>query len=155
MISDLSSVWIVCDVYENDLATVRLGDVAEVRLNAYPDKVLKGAVSNIGASLDPNLRTAKVRVEVSNPGLMRLGMFATATFRSRSTETHTVVPASAILHIHDRDFVYLPAEGGKLRRREVVSGDALPNNLQDVKSGIKPGDRVVANALVLEHTIDQ
>jgi cobalt-zinc-cadmium efflux system membrane fusion protein len=155
MISDLSSVWIVCDVYENDLATVRLGDVAEVRLNAYPDKVLKGAVSNIGASLDPNLRTAKVRVEVSNPGLMRLGMFATATFRSRSTETHTVVPASAILHIHDRDFVYLPAEGGKFRRQEVVSGDALPNNLQDVRSGIKPGDRVVTNALVLEHTIDQ
>ncbi len=155
MISDLSHVWIVCDVYENDLATVRLGDSAEVRLNAYPGQVLRGTVSNIGASLDPNLRTAKVRVEVANPGLMRLGMFATATFRGRTTETHTVVPASAILHIHDRDFVYLPAENGKFRRVEVVSGDPLPNNMQDVKSGIKPGDRVVANALVLEHTIDQ
>lgn len=155
VIADLSSVWIVCDVYENDLATVRLGDMAEVRLNAYPGQVFKGTVSNIGASLDPNLRTAKVRVEVPNPGLMRLGMFATATFRSRSTEVHTVVPSSAILHMHDRDWVYLPAAGGKFRRREVISGDALPNNMQDVKSGIKPGDRVVANALVLEHTIDQ
>jgi cobalt-zinc-cadmium efflux system membrane fusion protein len=155
MISDLSSVWIVCDVYENDLANVRLGDIAEVRLNAYPGQVLKGTVSNIGASLDPNLRTAKVRVEVSNPGLLRLGMFATATFRSRTTEVHTVVPASAILHIHDRDYVYLPAADGKFRRVEVSGGDPLPNNLQDVKSGIKPGDRVVANALVLEHTIDQ
>jgi cobalt-zinc-cadmium efflux system membrane fusion protein len=65
------------------------------------------------------------------------------------------VPASAILHIHDRDFIYLPAEGGKFRRQEVIGGDALPNNLQDIKSGIKPGDRVVTNALVLEHTIDQ
>ena len=154
-IADLSSVWIVCDVYENDLASVRLGDIAEVRLNAYPGQVFKGTVSNIGASLDPNLRTAKVRVEVANPGLMRLGMFATATFRSRTTELHTVVPASAILHIHDRDFVYVPAPNGKFRRVEVAAGDALPNELQDIKSGVKAGDRVVRNALVLEHTIDQ
>jgi cobalt-zinc-cadmium efflux system membrane fusion protein len=155
IIADLSTVWIVCDVYENDLATVRLGDTAEVRLNAYSGQVFKGTVSNIGASLDANLRTAKVRVEVANSGFMRLGMFATATFRSRSTEVHTVVPSSAILHMHDRDFVYLPAASGKFRRVEVISGDALPNNMQDVKSGIKPGDRVVVSALVLEHTIDQ
>jgi hypothetical protein len=57
--------------------------------------------------------------------------------------------------MHDRDFVYLPAAGGKFRRVEVISGDALPNNMQDIKSGIKPGDRVAVNALVLEHTIDQ
>ena len=155
VIADLSSVWIVCDVYENDLASVRLGDIAEVRLNAFPGQVFKGAVSNIGASLDPNLRTAKVRVEVANSGIMRLGMFAKATFRSRNTEVHTVVPASAILHMHDRDFVYLPASNGKFRRVEVVSGDSLPNSMQDLNSGIKPGDRVVLNALVLEHTIDQ
>jgi cobalt-zinc-cadmium efflux system membrane fusion protein len=155
IIADLSTVWIVCDVYENGLATVRLGDTAEVRLNAYSGQVFKGTVSNIGASLDPNLRTAKVRVEVANSGFMRLGMFATATFRSRSSEVHTVVPSSAILHMHDRDFVYLPAANGKFRRVEVISGDALPNNMQDVKSGIKPGDRVVVSALVLEHTIDQ
>lgn len=155
VISDLSYVWIVCDVYENDLATVRLGDRADVRLNAYPSQLFRGTVSNIGATLDPNLRTAKVRIEVQNPGLMRLGMFATATFHGRSTETHTVVPSSAILHMHDRDWVYVPTEQNKFRRVEVVGGDALPNNMQDLKSGIKPGDRVVANALVLEHTIDQ
>ena len=74
-ISDLSSTWIVCDVYENDLATVHLGDIAEISLNAYPDRVFKGRVSNIGAILDPNIRTAKVRIEVPNPGIMRLGMF--------------------------------------------------------------------------------
>jgi len=154
-ISDLSHVWIICDVYENDLPNVRIGDTAEIRLNAYPGRVLKGSVSNIGAILDPNIRTAKVRIEVQNPGLLRLGMFVTATFRGQSKEMHTVVPSTAILHIHDRDWVYMPAPDQKLRRVEVISGDLLPNNMQEVKSGIKPGDEVVVNALVLEHTIDQ
>ena len=76
-ISDLSRVWILCDVYENDLALVTLGEDAEIRLNAYPNMILKGRISNIGAILDPTIRTAKVRVEVENPGMMRLGMFVT------------------------------------------------------------------------------
>ena len=156
-ISDLSSVWVVCDVYENDLATVRLGDSADIRLNAYPDMVLKGTVTNIGAMLDPNIRTAKVRIEVPNPGTLRIGMFVTATFRGQKVETHTVVPASAILHMHDRDFVYVPAPGNKFRRLEVVSGDVLPNDtsLQEVKSGLRPGQQVVTNSLVLDHVLAQ
>jgi membrane fusion protein, heavy metal efflux system len=154
-ISDLSYVWIICDVYENDLPTVRIGDPAEIRLNAYPDRVLRGRVSNIGAVLDPQIRTAKVRIEVQNSGMMRLGMFVRATFRGQTTEMHTAVPASAILHMHDRDFVYVPAAENRFRRVEVVSGDALPDSLQEVKSGIKPGQQVIRNALVLEHTIDQ
>jgi cobalt-zinc-cadmium efflux system membrane fusion protein len=152
-ISDLSSVWIVCDVYENDLPNVHIGDTAEIRLNAYPDRVLKGSVSNIGAILDPNIRTAKIRIEVANPGIMRLGMFVTATFRGLTKEVHTVVPASAILHLHDRDWVYVPAPDQKFRRVEVVGGDPLPGNLQQIKSGIKPAQQVIANASVLEHTI--
>ena len=66
-ISDLSEAWIVCDVYENDLSNVRVGDSADVRLNAYPDQVVTGKISNIGAVLDPNIRTAKVRIQVQNP----------------------------------------------------------------------------------------
>jgi membrane fusion protein, heavy metal efflux system len=156
-ISDLSTIWIVCDVYENDLATVRLGDTAEIALNAYPDRMFRGRVSNIGATLDPSLRTAKVRIEVPNPGIMRLGMFVRATFRGQTREMHTVVPASAILHMHDRDFVYVPAPDNKFRRVEVVGGDVLQDNtsLQEVKSGLKPGDQVVTNALVLDHVIGQ
>ena len=154
-ISDLSSVWVVCDVYENDLASVHLGDTADISLNAYPDRMFRGRVSNIGAILDPNLRTGKIRIEVANPGIMRLGMFVKATFHGQTTEMHTSVPSSAILHIHDRDYVYVQAPQNKFRRVEVVGGDFLPNNTQDVKSGIKPGDQVVTNALVLERTIDQ
>ena len=156
-ISDLSSIWILCDVYENDLATVRLGDTAEITLNAYPGRVFKGKVSNIGAILDPNIRTAKVRIEVQNPGIMRIGMFAKATFRGQTSEMHTIVPASAVLHMHDRDFVFVPAPGKKFRRLEVVGGDVLPNdtNLQEIKSGLTPGQEVVTNALVLDHVLAQ
>ncbi len=156
-ISDLSSVWIVCDVYENDLANVRLGDTAEIVLNAYPDRPMKGRVSNIGAVLDPSIRTAKVRIEVQNPGMMRLGMFVKATFRGQTTEMHTVVPASAVLRMHDRDFVFIPTHDKQFRRMEVVGGDVLPENtnLQEIKSGLKPGQQVVANALVLDHVLSQ
>ncbi len=154
-ISDLSSVWILCDVYENDLPSVRLGDSAEIHFNAYPHLVLRGRIGNIGAVLDPQIRTAKVRIEVQNPGIMRIGMFVKASFRGRTTETRTLVPASAILHIHDRDYVYLPAADKQFRRVEVVSGDTAANDLQEIKTGVKPGQQLVANALVLEHTIDQ
>jgi cobalt-zinc-cadmium efflux system membrane fusion protein len=152
-ISDLSRVWIICDVYENDLPNVHEGDIAEVRLNAYPDRVLTGAVDNIGTILDPNIRTAKVRIEVANPGFMRLGMFVTATFRGRTKDVRSVVPSSAILHLHDRDWVYVPASNKSFRRVEVAGGDLLADNSQQIKSGIKPGQQVVANAVVLEHCI--
>jgi len=156
-ISDISSVWIVCDVYENDLPNVRLGDTAEIILNAYPGRPFTGKVSNIGAVLDPSIRTAKVRIEVQNPGILRLGMFAKATFRGQTTEMHTIVPASAVLRMHDRDFVFVPAPDKKFRRVEVVSGDVLTENtsLQEIKSGLKPGQQVVTNALVLDHVLAQ
>jgi membrane fusion protein, heavy metal efflux system len=154
-ISDLSDVWIVCDVYENDLSSVRLGDAAAVRLNAYPDQVVTGTISNIGAVLDPNIRTAKVRIQVHNPGNMRPGMFVTATFRGQKKESHATIPAAAILHLHDRDWVYLPAGGNKFKRLAIVAGEMLPNNMQEVTSGLKPGDQVVTNALVLQNTVEQ
>ena len=154
-IADLSRVWVLCDVYENDLAMITLGEDAEVRLNAYPKVVLKGRISNIGAILDPNIRAAKVRVEVPNPGMMRLGMFVQATFRGRQTETHGVVPASAVLHLHDRDWVYVAKTPNTFRRVEVHSGQILPAGRQEILSGIRPGERVVADALELENTPDR
>jgi cobalt-zinc-cadmium efflux system membrane fusion protein len=156
-ISDLSSAWVICDVYENDLASVHLGDVAEISLNAYPERPFKGKVSNIGAVLDPAIRTAKVRIEVQNPGMMRLGMFVRATFRGQTREMHTVVPASAVMHMQDRDWVFVPAPDRKFRRLQVVSGDLLPDNvnMQEIKSGLEPGQQLVTNALVLDHVLSQ
>ncbi len=154
-ISDLSYVWIVCDVYENDLDAVRVGEYADIRLNAYPSKVFKGRIDNILPVLDPNIRTAKVRLEVANPGTMRVGMFVTATFYGKQPETRAAVPAAAILHLHDRDWVYTPISPGHFKRLGVVTGNMLPNNMQEVVSGIKPGDQVVSNALPLQNTVEQ
>lgn len=154
-ISDLSHVWILCDVYENDLASVHVGEPAEIRLNAYPDKVFTGRISNVSTVLDPTIRSAKVRIEVGNPGLMKVGMFVTATFHGQKKEIHTVVPATAILHLHDRDWVYVPVVGGKFRRVEVSSGNMLPGNMQELLSGIKPGEQVVQNALVFQNAVEQ
>ena len=153
-IADLSSVWILCDVYENDLSKIALGQQAKIEVNGYPGKVLKGRVSEIDPMLDPAIRTAKVRVEVANPGFLKLGMFVNATFESKTNEKRAVVPSYAILHLHDRDWVYVPAGGNHFRRVEVRSGATLPNNRQEILSGIAPGQQVVSNVLQLEATLE-
>jgi membrane fusion protein, heavy metal efflux system len=154
-ISDLSHVWIVCDVWENNMAQVHIGEYADIHLVAYPDRILKARISNILPIVDPSIRTAKVRLEVENPGLMRVGMFVTATFHGATTQRHATVPATAILHLHDREWVYAPLGNGHFRRQEVVAGNTLPDGTQEVVSGLKPGDQVVARALVLQNTVEQ
>jgi cobalt-zinc-cadmium efflux system membrane fusion protein len=154
-ISDLSYVWIICDVYENDLDAVHVGESVDVRLNAFPNQVVRGRIDTILPVLDPTIRTAKVRIEVRNPGQMRVGMFVTATFYGKQPVTRAVVPATAILHLHDRDWVYAALGGGHFKRQEVVAGATLPGNIQEVISGLKPGDQVVSNALELQNTVEQ
>jgi cobalt-zinc-cadmium efflux system membrane fusion protein len=153
-VADLSTVWIICDVYENDIPKIQLGQQAQIRLNAYPDRVLTGHISDIGPILDPNIRTAKVRIELRNPGVLKLGMFVTATFESNAIEVHALVPATAVLHLHDRDWVFVPAGDGRFRRVEVHSGNMLFGNKQEILSGIPPGQQVVSNVLQLEATLE-
>ena len=86
---------------------------------------------------------------------MRIGMFATATFYGKQPEMRSAVPAAAILHLHDRDWIFTSLGGGRFRRVEVVAGDMLPNRMQEIVSGIKPGDQVVSNALDLQNTVEQ
>jgi len=137
------------------LANVHTGQYVDVRLNAYPGKVFPARISQIGPILDPNTRTAKVRLELRNPGFMRLGMFVTATFHGSQKQIRAVVPASAVLHLHDRDWVYVPAENNTFRRAEVTAGSMVAGNMQEIMAGIAPGDRVVSNALVLQSTVEQ
>ena len=148
-IADLSTVWIICDVYENDIPKLQLGQEAKIKLNAWPDRPLTGRISDIGPILDPSLRTAKARIELANPGFLKLGMFGTATFTSRTKETHAGVPADAVLHLHDRDWVFLPAGGNQFKRVEVHAGK-MQGSSQEILSGIQPGQQVVRNALLLE-----
>jgi cobalt-zinc-cadmium efflux system membrane fusion protein len=154
-ISDLSYVWIICDVYENDLDAVHPGEYADLHLTAYPNQVFKGRIDNILPVLDPSIRTAKVRLEVANPGMMRVGMFVTATFYGKQAETRAAIPTAAILHLHDREWVYAPLGNGHFKRLEVVTGSTLSSNMQEIISGLKPGDQVVSNALPLQNTVEQ
>jgi cobalt-zinc-cadmium efflux system membrane fusion protein len=88
--------------------------------------------------------------------LMRVGMFATATFYGKTAQAHPAVPATAVLHLHDRDWVYVPSSGsGSFRRVAVQAGDMLPGGLQELQSGLNVGQQVVANALTLQNAVDQ
>jgi cobalt-zinc-cadmium efflux system membrane fusion protein len=153
-IADLSRVWVIADVYENDLPAVRLGDIADVRLNAYPDRVFHGRISNIGKVLDPNIRSAKVRVELANPGMMRAGMFVTVTFYGLHGRSYAMVPSGAVLHLHDRDWVFVPAGQGEFRRTEVTGGKTIDGK-QEILAGLKPGQQVVNDALALNAEAEQ
>lgn len=153
-IADLSTVWVVCDVYENDLPSVQIGERADISLNAYPDQVFHGRISNVGKVLDPNLRTAKVRIQMQNPGMMRSGMFVTATFYGPQGREYASVPTTAMIHLHDRDWVFVPAGNGHFRRQEIVGGKVI-GSYQEVQSGLKPGQQVVADALALKAESDQ
>jgi len=155
VIADLSQVWILCDVYENDLSKVHVGQSAQIHINAYPDKVLTGRISDVGPVLDPNIRTAKVRIQVANPGILKIGMFVTATFESKSKQTYSAVPADAVLHLHDRDWVFVPAGSNQFKRLGVQGGKVLPDGKQEILSGLAPGQQVVTNALSLESAVSQ
>jgi cobalt-zinc-cadmium efflux system membrane fusion protein len=139
-------------VYENNLQQVHLNEYADIHLAAFPNRVLKGRISNIAPVLDPAIRTAKVRLEVENPGMLRLGMFVTATFHGSNVESHAMVPASAILHLHDRDWVYIPQNANTFQRVEVQCGRMVPPGQQEILSGLLPGGRVIVNALDLQNT---
>ena len=153
-IANLSTVWVICNVYENQLPNVRLGNRADVQLNAYQEQVFHGRISNIGKVLDLNIRTAPVRIVLTNPGIMRSGMFVTATLYGQHGRMYASVPSTAILHLHDRDWVFIPAGQGQFRRTEVKTSKFFDGQ-QDIESGIGPGQRVVNDALALSAESEQ
>lgn len=147
-IADLSQVWVVCDVYENDLAEVHLGDLSEIRLNAYPDRVFQGTIVDISRVLDPNTRSAKVRIVLPNrDGSMRPAMFAVATFRSRKPVPRMVVPSTAVMRLQDKDWVFRKEAANRFRRVEVHTVGMTPDGMQEITDEVKVGEQVVAQAL--------
>ncbi len=152
-VADLSVIWVICDVYENDIPKIALGQEAKIKLAAYPDRTVTGHISDIGPVLDPAIRTAKVRIEVPNPGILKLGMFVTATLISKQLEHYAAVPAPSVLHLHDRDWVFVPAENNKFRRVQVKAGQVVGDK-QVLLSGVQSGQKVVSNVLQLEATLE-
>jgi membrane fusion protein, heavy metal efflux system len=152
-IADLTHVWVLCDVYENDLGEVHLGDTAEIRLNAYPDKTYHGRVADISRVLDPATRSAKVRIILPNrDGSLRPGMFAVATFRSRKSQSRILVPPTALIRLQDKDWVFRKEGPQRFHRIEVRTLGGITDGMQPIdqlsnKDGLKAGDEIVANAL--------
>ena len=147
-IADLSHVWLLCDVYENNLGRIHVGDFAEVRLNAYPEQPIKGRVGQISKILDPVTRSAKVRLELDNPkGLLRPNMFAVVKFVTQGVQTRMVLPAAAMMRLHDKDWVFLYQNEKGFRRVMVTPGTVMTDQYQQILSGLMPGDEVAANAL--------
>lgn len=147
VVTDLSTVWAIGDLYEKDFSAVRVGTEATVTVPSAPQNPLRGRVAYIDPRVDPATRTAKVRVEVPNrSGDLRLGMFVTLSFQSGSGQRLTLVPRSAVQSIGDRTVVYLPVEGEetKFTERPVKLGPAVGDFMQ-VREGLKPGDRVVTD----------
>ena len=142
---DLSSVWVVANVYEKDFARVRVGSPATVTTNAYPNLVLQGRVSYIDPQVSPETRTAKVRIEVPNPrNDLRLGMYAEALLGDQGRVSTPKIPRGAVQNVGDRTVVYLvnPKEPGQFVEREVRLGTATGTQVS-VLAGVQPGDVVV------------
>jgi cobalt-zinc-cadmium efflux system membrane fusion protein len=153
-IADLSQVWVLADVYENDLGDIHIGDPTEIRLNAYHDKVYHGTISDISRVLDPNLRSAKVRIVLSNPdGSLRPGMYTVSTFRSRKLSNRLVVPSTAIMRLQDKDWLFRKEGPNQFRRIEVHSSGETSDGMQEIQDGVSPGQEVVANALDFSSTV--
>jgi cobalt-zinc-cadmium efflux system membrane fusion protein len=145
VVTDLSSVWVIGDLYEKDFPSVRPGTEATIVVPSAPSAPLRGRVAYIDPRVDPATRTAKVRVEVPNRnGDLRLGMFVTASFQTGSGQRMTVVPRAAVQAIGERTVVYVPVDGeeGKFTERPVKLGQPAGDIVQ-VLEGLKPGEKVV------------
>ncbi len=144
---DLSAVWVSADVYEKDVARVRVGAAASVTTKAFPDTLVRGRVSYIDPQVNAETRTTKLRIEVSNPGgQLRLGMFADVTIEMSGPSSGARVPRTALQNVGDRTVVYLadPQQPGRFVEREVHVADASDGDVIAV-SGVDPGDTVVSD----------
>ena len=151
VVTDLGTVWLVGDLYEQDFAAVRVGSGATVTTAAYPGSVLRGRVSYIDPRVDPQTRTAKVRVEVPNPGgRLRLGMYVNMVFAGAGGQRQVVVPRAAVQSMGDQSVVFLPVAGeeGKFLRRKVRLGPASGDSYV-VLEGLRAGDTVVTDGSFL------
>jgi membrane fusion protein, heavy metal efflux system len=145
VVTDLSEVWVVGDLYEQDFPRVRVGSEATLTAPAYPELRLQGRVSYIDPRVDPQTRTAKVRVEVPNPDRqLRLEMYMTMVFRTASGTPVVVVPRAAVQTIGGRQvvFVAVPDEEGRFLQRTVQLGRVLSESYSVLK-GLEPGEMVV------------
>jgi Cu(I)/Ag(I) efflux system membrane fusion protein len=148
-IVDTSIMWVLAEVYEQDLAFVKVGDMAKVTVNTWPDRSFPGRVTFIYPSVGKESRTAKLRIEVANPdGLLRADMAATVEIEAPIAGRWVAVPDSAVIDSGKRQIVLVERGEGRYEPRPVKLGARVPGYVQ-VLDGLKPGERVVTSATFL------
>jgi RND family efflux transporter MFP subunit len=151
-VTDLSTIWVVGQVYEKDLATVRVGSGANITSDAYPNRVFRGRVSYVDPKIDPATRTAQVRIELANPGQMfKIGMYVNVAFGALGVaeKTMPVVPKDAVQTIGNQQFVFLPTEKPTEFILRPVRLGSESSGLYPVLEGLNAGDRIVTDGSFL------
>ncbi len=145
MISDISSVWVLVNVYQKDLPYVRVGDTVAIQTDTYPD-VFHGRISYVAASLDPSTRTLQARIETANPGeKLKKDMYVSVTVNAGAISNAIALPDAAVLRdSENQPFVYAATAQNQFGRRTVTLGESL-NGQTQITSGLKAGDRVIGN----------
>jgi membrane fusion protein, heavy metal efflux system len=148
IISDMSSVWVLANIYQGDLAEVKVGDDVTVQTDSYPD-AFHGKISFISPALDPTTRTLQARIVVENPGeKLKNNMYVTATVNAGSTRNAIAVPDAAVLRDDENQpFVYVATGSNQFGRRSVEIGPSQGGQTQITK-GLSSGDKVVGNGAV-------
>jgi cobalt-zinc-cadmium efflux system membrane fusion protein len=147
MISDVSTVWVLVNVYQNDLPYVHVGDTVAIQTDAYPE-TFHGKISYVAASLDATTRTLQARIETPNPGeKLKKDMYVVATVNAGAIKNAIALPDAAVLRDSDtqnQPFVYAAMGAGQFGRRAVTVGESL-NGQTEITSGLKAGDQVIGN----------
>jgi Cu(I)/Ag(I) efflux system membrane fusion protein len=145
-IADLSSVWLMADVFEQDLGLVRPGQAAQITVNAYPGKVFAGKVAFVYPTVNPQTRTAQVRLELPNPvGLLKPAMYASVELAAGAPEKALTIPSSAVLNSGTRQVVLVELAEGRYEPRAVRLGGQNGDYVQ-VLEGLVEGEKVVVSA---------
>src|ERR1700722_13693795 len=145
MISDVSTVWVLVNVYQKDLPYVRVGDPVTIQTDTYPE-VFHGRIAYLAASLDPSTRTLQARIETNNPGeKLKKDMYVVATVNAGTIQNAIALPDAAVLRdTENQPFVYVEASSNQFGRRSVTLGESL-NGQTEITSGLKTGDQVIGN----------
>ena len=149
-IADLGIVWVIAQIYEQDLPFVQLGQEAVVKVASMPDREFRGRVTFIYPTVDEKTRTARVRLEFENPGyFLKPGMFVSAQIQAELEDSAVLVPDSAVLRSGEKNTVFVALAGGKFEARDVTLGVEAENDLIQVISGLSAGERVVTSGQFL------
>ncbi|MGI8656986.1 MAG: efflux RND transporter periplasmic adaptor subunit [Pyrinomonadaceae bacterium] len=151
-VTDLSSVWVIGQVYEKDLGRVRTGSGASITSDAYPGKIFRGKISYVDPRLDPQTRTAQVRIELANPGqLLKLGMFVNIAFATigGAEGVSPAIPTSAVQSINNQQIVFVATSNPNVFILRAVRLAPESSNRFSVLEGLRVGERIVTEGSFL------